>query len=415
LIKRIIWHGNAPWVGSGYGEQTALFVPLIKALGYEIIISTFSGLQGAPLDWNGMVVLPATQDAYGADGIPAHAHHGGADVVIALMDAWALNAELVKSAPLACWMPVDVGRRDPAGSSEILPGLGDADVNFLTASGAVPIAMSRWGEAALAHAGFEPLYVPHGVDTTVFTPRADRDELRERLGLTGKFVFIMIAANKDAIRKSFFPQLEAFGRFRRKYCPEAVLLIHSLIANSGGLDLQRMAQETGIDDAVIFSSQYKTLMGLFKPADIAALINQADVGTNTAMGEGFGITQLEMLACGVPCVTTRGSAMTEIALSHDWCAEGDAFWNPTHSARWVTPFISSIVDRYAYAYEQLTGSGAAGVRQQARQRALRYDASAITDRYWRPALAELDRRLMDRQRKTDEQQRTGGAEDQQSA
>lgn len=392
-IRRIIWHSNAPWACSGYGMQTSLFASRLQALGYDVLISTFAGLDGAPLSWDGMTVLPAGQDLYGSDTIPAHAHHGAADLVITLLDAWALNAELVKNAPLACWLPIDVGHRDMSGSDDVVPGLGDADDAFLRQSGAIPIAMSRYGEAALQKAGFNPLYVPHGVDTTVFAPRADRDELRDRAGLTGKFVIIMIAANKDAIRKSFFPQFEAFGRFRRKYCPEAVLIVHSVIAQSGGLDLQRMARECGIDDAVIFSNQYKTLMGLFRPADMAALINQADIGTNTAMGEGFGIPPLEMMACGVPVITTRGSAMTELSLGEGWLANGDPFWNPTHSARWIMPYITSIVDRYCFAYDLMTSYSRPHIAQRARDQALQYDVNTVTEQFWRPVLLAIAERL----------------------
>jgi len=371
--------------------QTAILALLLKAAGYDIIISSFAGVQGSPLLWNGISVMPAGQDAYGSDIIPAHHYHAKADLVIALLDVWALNAEAVKGVPIAAWMPVDTDR------------LADGDHNFLTVSGAIPIAMSRHGERLLREAGHNPVYVPHSVDTSVFLPRADRDELRESAGLTGKFVIGIMAANKDAIRKGFFPQFEAFARFRKDH-PDAVLMVHSQITSPGGLDLKRMAQETGIEDAVIFSSQYKLLMGLFQQSDVATWLNMIDVLSNASMGEGFGITPLEAMACGVPAVVTDCSAMTELSLGPEWLVPGEPFWNPTHASRWAMPYIEhvcpacgyteGILDRYRAAYDALKNPAkAAQVKQAAREKALLYDANRVFSEYWQPALAEISERL----------------------
>ena len=48
-----VWHCNAPWNSSGYGVETALFVPRIASLGHEITIAlpyTFAGTR-----WRGTV------------------------------------------------------------------------------------------------------------------------------------------------------------------------------------------------------------------------------------------------------------------------------------------------------------------------------------------------------------------------
>lgn len=387
-------------MGSGYGIQTALVAPRIKAKGHDIIIGTFGGLVGAPLNWDGMTVLPAGQDAYGSDVIPAHAYHAQADLLITLMDAWALNGSLMKDVPLAAWMPIDTGRRNQDGSHDSIPGIGDADIGFLESSGAIPIAMSRWGEQALKNHDYDPLYIPHAVDTSVFAPRADREELRDKAGLTGKFAIVMNAANKDAIRKCFFEQFEAFGRFQREHCPEAVLLVHTLATNAGAPDLMQMAIECGIKEYVHFSNQYRTLMGLFQPADIAALLNTADVMSNTSMGEGFGVTPLEGLACGVPAVLNKCAAATEMALGPEWLTDNQPFWNPTHNARWATPKIDSIVEAYCMAYQALSDPvQAQAIRSQAREKALRYDIGHVVEEYWQPALTEIFARLDERKAK----------------
>jgi glycosyltransferase involved in cell wall biosynthesis len=46
---------------------------------------------------------------------------------------------------------------------------------------------------------------------------------------------------------------------------------------------------------------------------VPALLRQAAVVAYPALEEGFGLPALEALACGAPLVTTRGTAMAEMA------------------------------------------------------------------------------------------------------
>ena len=55
---KILWHSNAPWAQTGYGQQTALFAPRLRALGHELALSSVWGLGGAGLEWEGMHVYP---------------------------------------------------------------------------------------------------------------------------------------------------------------------------------------------------------------------------------------------------------------------------------------------------------------------------------------------------------------------
>ena len=51
---RIAWLSNAPWARTGYGTQCNLFAPRMKALGHEVAVICFYGLEGGTLMWNGM-------------------------------------------------------------------------------------------------------------------------------------------------------------------------------------------------------------------------------------------------------------------------------------------------------------------------------------------------------------------------
>jgi hypothetical protein len=68
---------------------------------------------------------------------------------------------------------------------------------FLGTTGATPVAMSRFGERALRDAGFDPLYAPHGVETSVFRPAEDRLAMRRFFKLPeDAFVIGMVANNR---------------------------------------------------------------------------------------------------------------------------------------------------------------------------------------------------------------------------
>ena len=165
--------------------QMAQVVPRLAALGHEVIISAFYGISGAPANWNGITILPGNfpGDRYGTAILGEHVRRTKADLVITLSDIWVLEPGHLKGLPVAHWMPVDC------------TPLSNADKVCLEASGAVTIAMSRFGEKQLRDAGHDPLYVPHGIDLAVWKPDQTRDLTREMLGVTGKFAIGMNAAN----------------------------------------------------------------------------------------------------------------------------------------------------------------------------------------------------------------------------
>ena len=59
MDKKLLWHSNYPGSNTGYGTQTGLFVPRIAELGWDVVISCMTGLQGRPDMWNGFRCLPA--------------------------------------------------------------------------------------------------------------------------------------------------------------------------------------------------------------------------------------------------------------------------------------------------------------------------------------------------------------------
>lgn len=378
---KILWHSNAPWVGSGYGQQSALWVPLLAGLGHEVAISAFYGASGAPLNWGEHTVYPAGQAPYGWDVITGHAAHFGADLVITCMDTYCMEPEIAREMrragiKVAQWTPVDC---EP---------LGVVDRTCLQVSGATPIAMSRFGERQLAAAILEPLYVPHGIDARTFHPVADRAGLRARMGLSDDtFIIGICSANKDQIRKAYPEQFWAFAQFHSKH-PDSLLLVHAVAEGKSGIDLQALAVEAGIDDAVIFSDQYAQIAGMISPQQLAGWYAALDLLSCCSYGEGFGIPIIEAQACGVPVAVTDASSMTELA-GAGWKVKGEPVRNPVHRARWTKPSVRGIERAYENAYA--ARGNRAALAGKAREFALAYDAAAVLTQYWKPALEAIER------------------------
>ena len=379
-MSRICWLSNAGWTRSGYGAQTDVWSHKLRDLGHEVAVVAYHGLQGAPFDHAGVVTYPgSTEDTYTQDILPGYYQHFNADLLITLMDAWVLDPGRLAGMNVAHWMPIDA----VASGTGISPYLSSMDRRVLEAGASRPIAMSQFGHKVLLDAGFgSALYIPHGIDTQVFKPVEDREELRERLGLKDKWVIGINAANQDPVRKGIPEQMAAFAQFRQKH-GNAILGIHTRTQTRMGVDLIRVAADYGIQDSVVFADQFLVASGLMAPADLAKWYSVLDVFSNCSYGEGFGLPIVEAQACGTPVITTGFSSMIELTGS-GWCVAGEDYWNRGHNAHWLRPYIHAITAAYESAYEQ-----AATMREDARTFALTYDADKVLQEYWAPALKEL--------------------------
>lgn len=362
---------------SGYGQQCALWAPRFVDLGHEVAISAYFGLRGGLLEWQGIPVYPAGQAPYGGDVVGMHARHFGADLVIILADQWIVAHETLVGLNVAAWMPIDC---EP---------LGALDQSRLQASGALPIAMSRFGERQLADAGFTPFYVPHGIDTAVFKPPEDRAALREAMGVDDKFVIGISAANMDKQRKAFPEQIAAFAKLHARH-PDTLLILHTLTETNFGVDLQEVVDRLGMTDAVKFSSQYLQTAGLIEPYQLAATYGALDLLSACSYGEGFGLPIIEAQACGTPVVVTDCSAMVETG-GPGWRVRGERSYIPQQHAWWTKPSIDAIARVYEKAYQR--GSDYERRRTAAREHALTYDVDRVLTEYWKPVLDALPEAL----------------------
>jgi len=370
-------HSNAPTTLTGYGMQTALFAPRIRDLGYDVSLNAPMSMTMSPISWDGMVMFGAAGDPLGNDLLPMRAAQ--VDILFTLCDLFGIFpcSQQLKGRKIIHWMPVDS-----------VP-MGERDIATLRNTGGIPICMSKFGTEQIRREGFEPLYVPHGVDCSVFRPRPEEENnaLRAQFGISpDTFVVGMAAVNKPDSRKGLDQQMQAFSIFHQRH-PDSVLLMHT--CQKGGWELDKIALNLGIHNAVKYSDQYALVSQLIPQEAVAALFSIFDVYSGCSEGEGFGLPILESQACGVPAVVTDFSAMSELCAS-GWTVGGQRHWVGGHEAWWMTPDVEEIAERYEWAYQVRADTVN---RMNARAFALEYDADLVTANHWKPALAECEARF----------------------
>jgi glycosyltransferase involved in cell wall biosynthesis len=375
---KIAWYSNAPWAGTGYGQQTDIFTELLTAAGHDVAILANYGLNGAPRGWKGMPVYPGGYDMWANDVLSLHSRHHFNEsngLILTLCDVWVIKNPALKQMPLASWVPID--------HTPIPPKV----AQFFAEYNSHPIAMSKFGLAELQNLGFDASYVPHGIDTDVFRPVTEIGgrSVREVLGLPADaFVVGMNAANKGSqkIRKSFPQVFLAFAMFRKKR-PDAILYLHTeKFGHSAGVDLIRLAQACGVpEDSIMYTDQYAYRMGL-KPEMLAAMYSAFDVLASPSMGEGFGIPVVEAQACGVPVIVSDATAQPELCGS-GWTVGGVPDWDEAQASWFHLPDVFEIAAAMDEAYE------GQGDREKARQFALGYHHTTVYEDHWVPTLDRL--------------------------
>ena len=152
------------------------------------------------------------------------------------------------------------------------------------------IAPSRYIAERLAEAGVEDaIALPLGVDVVNFNPnRADRQRLRERLGLSPDRR-LLVFAGRPAREKKIDVLIEAV---RKLGDPYTLLLIGAGPAPAG--------------EGQVISLPYER-----DAAALARLLASCDAFVHANDAEPFGLIALEAMACGLPVVTPTSGGLAE--------------------------------------------------------------------------------------------------------
>lgn len=372
----VLWHSPPPWSVGGYSTQTRLVTESLVQSGYRVDLS--GSLDHALFTHGPHRVWPS--ESLTAASLVLNARAAFRDSAerpkaIALTDAIRLGQADLSDVEVAWWVPFN---HDPVPDQvlEVLAG----GVDHV-------ISLSRWGQNALARRDVGSRYIPHGVDTRIFTPggQHSKADARALLGLPADaFIVGMVAANNEWVsnRKSFPEAFSAFSEFRAQH-PDSVLYVHSSMDGDPGrgMDLRTLAQEIGlVDDALAFTHPELYRLG-FDVEKLAALYRAFDVLLAPSAGEGFGIPVIEAQACGVPVIVSDFSAQPEL-VGDGWIVGGQRRWVPPVGSWQFTPSLGEIVDALTEAY-----NNGSGTSEKAANFARGYDHTALFESHWSPFLS----------------------------
>lgn len=312
MRKKLLWIGDAA-CDSGFAKCTHETLPAFREK-YDISVLGLN-YRGDPHTFD-YPIYPAYVpggDLFGLSRLRDILGKVRPDVVIVQNDPWNVPAYMKRFQALytATDRPFFVGAIAVDGKNCRGKDLNGLDhVMFWT----------KFAEDEARAGGFEKTssVVPLGVNLEQFYP-GDRTTAREKLGLTDKDHqglsngFFVLNINRNQPRKRLDLTIEYFAQaFHELERPDDLFLyLHVCPTGDLGYNLDQLGGHYGLAGHVILVEP-----GVYKGStdDEVRLTYQAcNVQVSTTQGEGWGLTTLEGMACGLPQIVPNWSALGEWA------------------------------------------------------------------------------------------------------
>jgi glycosyltransferase involved in cell wall biosynthesis len=220
----------------------------------------------------------------------------------------------------------------------------------------------------------------------VFKP-GNKKAARKALGIIDKAKFIVgvIAANKDPQdRKGLAENMQAFALFAEKH-EGAYMYLHTDI--NGPINILGIAENLGVRDRIIQCDPLGYKLGMLDTAYMVNACNACDVLLSLAKSEGFGLPLVEAQMCGISVITTDFSTTDEL-LWAGWKVSGQQYWSPGLDSWRMIANIDNAADALEESYKARENKT---LKQQGRRGALSLDTDRVFEKYWKPALADIEK------------------------
>jgi len=160
--------------------------------------------------------------------------------------------------------------------------------------------------------------IPHGVDSGTFK-NLHNTKGESKFHLLGKSVydmgnpeelFFVLNANRNQPRKRLDITMEGFSLFA-KGKPDTVRLYMHCGVRDSAVDVSYLSFRYGINERLIMTNLTPGIQRVSEER-LNMIYNACDVGINTSMGEGWGLTNVEHAVTGAVQLVPRHSACEEI-------------------------------------------------------------------------------------------------------
>lgn len=314
---RIFWIADAG-VTTGFGKVTHEIGERLAARGHEVhvLASMYTG------DWidTALRLYPAAavddNDFKGRKRIVPLLLEIQPDAVFILDDPWVVAALLYNDQD-----PAGLLRKGPVQPLAYMPIDGEPVAAEWQKLPVRKVAMSEFGHQRLMDSEF----VPHGVDTDRFRPVWEQPiEISDGRVLTTKAEckqafgydpdgFLALRVDRNGWRKDFGGTWKALVPVMAHH-QDVHAHFHCAENDPAGGPILPALFSRRPDLAPRFHTPggFSVSSG-WDINTLVALYNAADVFVSTSMGEGFGLTLAEALACGTPVIAQDCSAISEVA------------------------------------------------------------------------------------------------------
>jgi len=307
---------DSPIIATGYASTCRLTAKELSKRGYEVYGITFNGgpQQDHIVDWYGIKIIPN----HALRRNPT-AMYGDAQTIIQIFNE--LNPDILffhndsYRYSYINELPKEILDR----SVFWLPFEGE-NVDHLGVQLFNKCAATRFVTQHALNIHKEPLTdkdigsIPHAIDLESYFPAPDKRAAKEskNLGIEDKFVVMRIDRHQP--RKYWDLTLQAFAKFAKdkrdvfllcKCNPRDMVMYNE--AEKKGVDLEAIATDLGIRHQVFFDDFFFSA-----PAMAQCFFHPADVFLTTTSGEGFGLTPVEAMACGLPVICPETPVLPEV-------------------------------------------------------------------------------------------------------
>lgn len=214
-----------------------------------------------------------------------------------------------------------------------IDGVGYPQYWYDAVKGAKVVAYTQFGQRVLYdEAGVESDVIYHGVEHDIFHRRdVDKDKR-----------FTVLAVNRNSMRKNYADTFLAFDRFRYKH-DDALLVVHAK-RQDVGVDLDDLIRRYDLHNHVQITD------GEMSKQQLSELYNRADVKISASIGEGFGLTDAESIACGTPVIAQDCSATTEVVGPGGILVKPDRLITDGRDVQMAKPNVDGFVDALERLY-----------------------------------------------------------------
>ena len=328
--KRILFYADSPTSVTGFGNvarnllremippgEYHLTMVGVNYSGEPMVVSEhpyFEPSKENPMD--GLWPARDEQSLYGFTKLPMFIRSGNFDIVFILQDSAILGVmlpiilktreELAKKFKLIFYFPVD-GPPRKQWADDII-----AKVDY-------PVVYTEYGsrEILKLNPSITNLRViGHGSEPAAFYPiPGDAKKMLKAMVFPGvpQDCFVVLNVNRNQPRKDFNRTFAAFSIFHKKV-PNSFLFMHAAGEDEGGR-MADIAAHYGLEQGKDWSCPDPRVFNVVKGIPIEVLnqlYNVADVMVSSTIGEGWGLSLTEAMACKLPVLFPRHSSIVEI-------------------------------------------------------------------------------------------------------